>query len=397
MPKVAYCSQCKHEVGMTETGCENGHPMSCLRNVHDSERPGDRAFAVQNAVAASPQSRRASDSSAKDFYYRPFWPIWDASLVVGFVIVAVVSRLSLASRAVDLFFAALFAWRVLWFLRVPYVRITADQMVIAIAPARSKVAFRQSVVQASSAWWDHGIDFLLAEGTKAKVRFWYLRPKDQARLRVELKRFAPSAVDASTAPAETIATQRRTFWLQVQVKAAAVSALIIAALTFFDSTKMMGGPWAPWSGGLVTTRIAMLGAVSRPDQGTAGLFAMFCALVFVVLGLFTMNGRRGAAVAATVLFAIDALGLLYMGSHSMPVTYVALALHVLLLLGLVTGIWALGTLSSEGLPIGNPPLVAAGWFPDPTGRHTQRFWDGVAWTANVSDDGIAAVDQSGTS
>jgi hypothetical protein len=37
MPKAAYCSECKRFVWMVETGCENGHSMSCLRNVHDAD------------------------------------------------------------------------------------------------------------------------------------------------------------------------------------------------------------------------------------------------------------------------------------------------------------------------------------------------------------------------
>jgi hypothetical protein len=28
--------------------------------------------------------------------------------------------------------------------------------------------------------------------------------------------------------------------------------------------------------------------------------------------------------------------------------------------------------------------VSAGWFPDPTGRSEQRYWDGNAWTDNVA-------------
>ncbi len=33
-----------------------------------------------------------------------------------------------------------------------------------------------------------------------------------------------------------------------------------------------------------------------------------------------------------------------------------------------------------------------GWFPDPTGRHDHRWWDGAAWTGHVADAGIAAED-----
>lgn len=38
---------------------------------------------------------------------------------------------------------------------------------------------------------------------------------------------------------------------------------------------------------------------------------------------------------------------------------------------------------------GSPP---AGWHPDPTGRHAQRYWDGARWTDDVAD----ATGQQGT-
>ncbi|MGH9275291.1 MAG: DUF2510 domain-containing protein, partial [Acidimicrobiales bacterium] len=35
---------------------------------------------------------------------------------------------------------------------------------------------------------------------------------------------------------------------------------------------------------------------------------------------------------------------------------------------------------------------APGWQADPTGRHDHRYWDGTAWTDNVSDAGVASTD-----
>ncbi len=37
----------------------------------------------------------------------------------------------------------------------------------------------------------------------------------------------------------------------------------------------------------------------------------------------------------------------------------------------------------------NPP---ANWYPDPTGRHGQRYWDGTQWTEHVFTDGVQGVD-----
>jgi hypothetical protein len=39
-----------------------------------------------------------------------------------------------------------------------------------------------------------------------------------------------------------------------------------------------------------------------------------------------------------------------------------------------------------------PPMVAAGWYADPSGRHEYRYWDGTYWTAGVADGGITATD-----
>lgn len=41
-----------------------------------------------------------------------------------------------------------------------------------------------------------------------------------------------------------------------------------------------------------------------------------------------------------------------------------------------------------------PEAVAwpPGWFPDPTGRHDHRWWDGAAWTGHVADAGVASHD-----
>ena len=33
-----------------------------------------------------------------------------------------------------------------------------------------------------------------------------------------------------------------------------------------------------------------------------------------------------------------------------------------------------------------------GWYADPTGRHTYRYWDGSRWSNQVSDGGTAAID-----
>jgi hypothetical protein len=33
----------------------------------------------------------------------------------------------------------------------------------------------------------------------------------------------------------------------------------------------------------------------------------------------------------------------------------------------------------------------AGWYTDPQGRHTHRYWDGTEWTDNVADNGVTST------
>ena len=39
-----------------------------------------------------------------------------------------------------------------------------------------------------------------------------------------------------------------------------------------------------------------------------------------------------------------------------------------------------------------PPPAPSGWFHDPSGKHELRFWNGAAWTADVSDGGVQGQD-----
>jgi hypothetical protein len=37
-------------------------------------------------------------------------------------------------------------------------------------------------------------------------------------------------------------------------------------------------------------------------------------------------------------------------------------------------------------------MADLGWYPDPSGRHEQRFFDGVRWTDHVSDGNVPGID-----
>jgi hypothetical protein len=45
----------------------------------------------------------------------------------------------------------------------------------------------------------------------------------------------------------------------------------------------------------------------------------------------------------------------------------------------------------QALGAGTP----AAWHPDPTGRHEHRWWDGAAWSDQVSDSGVVSSDPVG--
>jgi uncharacterized protein YxjI len=51
-------------------------------------------------------------------------------------------------------------------------------------------------------------------------------------------------------------------------------------------------------------------------------------------------------------------------------------------------------MSAPNARLGSPDMSAtpANWYPDPTGRHELRYWDGSAWTDHVSNGGRAATD-----
>jgi Protein of unknown function (DUF2510) len=53
-----------------------------------------------------------------------------------------------------------------------------------------------------------------------------------------------------------------------------------------------------------------------------------------------------------------------------------------------------GTPMSPETPGGYPaaPSMPAQWYPDPSGRHELRHWNGTTWTDEVSDKGVTSTD-----
>jgi hypothetical protein len=50
------------------------------------------------------------------------------------------------------------------------------------------------------------------------------------------------------------------------------------------------------------------------------------------------------------------------------------------------------SLTAAGPAVGPAAVAPAEWYPDPSGRHGYRFWDGAGWTPHVADGGQIAFD-----
>lgn len=51
-----------------------------------------------------------------------------------------------------------------------------------------------------------------------------------------------------------------------------------------------------------------------------------------------------------------------------------------------------GSVTAPDPPPPTGPAIGAAWYPDPSGRHEYRYFNGAVWTADVSDDGHRYVD-----
>jgi hypothetical protein len=171
---------------------------------------------------------------------------------------------------------------------------------------------------------------------------------------------------------------------------------------------------------VVTTR------PSRPTSVKAALGLIAGQLVTGVveeLVRATGPGQPDAALSLLVVLAIE-LGLtgglltaIAYGKRWARIVYivlVVLALPAMVLQALAPSqgsggnlIWTIAALAFEvgavSLLLGRPARdwfsacnacssFAPAWYPDPSGRHAQRFWDGASWTPHVADGGHVAVD-----
>lgn len=163
---------------------------------------------------------------------------------------------------------------------------------------------------------------------------------------------------------------------------------------------------------LIVNVSVLLTSLSSPDAGlldwpTRGAGAIGIA---VAIGLVTAIafGRRWALIVYTVLFVLGSLltlpTLLTVQHTAASLAWLATgsamrAVAVVLLFGRPATAWFAAYRPRKPEPVGRPrsarpqyQAVPAAWHPDPTGRHTHRYWDGAAWTAHVADDGRLALD-----
>ena len=49
-------------------------------------------------------------------------------------------------------------------------------------------------------------------------------------------------------------------------------------------------------------------------------------------------------------------------------------------------------IEAEATPYPTTTPVPAQWYPDPSGRHELRYWEGSHWTGHVSDQGVTSLD-----
>ena len=140
--------------------------------------------------------------------------------------------------------------------------------------------------------------------------------------------------------------------LEKQINNASNWFYVIAALSLVNSVIFLAGSATVFAVGLGVTQFADgffqgLGEVLTPDFGPGagtvlglmGLgFNLLIAGMYVGLGLLTRKRYRGAVITGLVLYGLDGLLLLAVGD------WVSLLFHALALVGMATGLKAMGQL-----------------------------------------------------
>jgi hypothetical protein len=142
---------------------------------------------------------------------------------------------------------------------------------------------------------------------------------------------------------------------------------------------------------------------SEPFRATvsAAVPAVGAAVAIAVLALVPSAGRRAAAAIAGIGGVVGLYFLFVVLSIEVPVHHIPFReLRAGAFVGLAGGLAALaagtiGALGSEPAPAqtsavpaasqepSRPELAPAGWYPDPSGQASERYWDGRSWTESA--------------
>jgi hypothetical protein len=152
--------------------------------------------------------------------------------------------------------------------------------------------------------------------------------------------------------------------------------------------------------GLLPPAIGVLGTLTRKRSGVAlglGVGLGQAGLMVAMLGGLGDNGGDAAGLGMnyTTLFHLSV-------AASIVCTGAALAITRGLAAAPANAWYPVGA-HAPGVPAAQPaqayapqqarPQVTGQWAADPYGRHQYRLWDGVRWTANVSDNGVIGHDE----
>ncbi len=140
------------------------------------------------------------------------------------------------------------------------------------------------------------------------------------------------------------------------------------------ASDVKGGAIYDWSMTILTLLTTATDSCQKTSAGAAATgFIILIALIGGIVGLAVANGKARSRLAV----ATNELN--YLRPEHARLQQWASQVH--------------GTASvptASGYPTERP--VVAQWYPDPSGRHELRYWEGSEWTAHVSDDGVVSQD-----
>lgn len=229
-------------------------------------------------------------------------------------------------------------------------------------------------------------------------------------------------------PAATTAADKRRAGQRALAKSGVVWMQTISVVSAINAVAILMGAKFRLVVGLAFTDVAV--AMAKDVGGAALALAMFALIgvaggVYLLAWLYKKTGKTWIAVVVLVFYALDILPALLLKS------FVSVGFHVVAIFGIIQGLVAFRALQKEQVssagaqavpmqvrevpaqaqpaqveaqvavaeaPVPVPvvqPVVPAGWYSDPSGRHQYRYWDSRRWTTSVLNNGEASIDSAG--